>query len=57
MAQKFVMSSLLYRQEQELERMGVHLSRQTTISNWILRGAQDWLKPVYECLHKELVKR
>lgn len=56
MTQKFVMGSPLYRQEQELERMGVHLSRQT-MSNWILRAAEDWLKPVYECLHRELVKR
>ena len=40
MTQKFVMGSPLYRQEQELERMGVHLSRQT-MSNWILRAAQD----------------
>ena len=56
MTQKFVMGSPLYRQEQELERMGVHLSRQT-MSNWILRAAQDWLKPVYECLHRELVNR
>ena len=55
MTQKFVMGSPLYRQEQEFERMGVHLSRQT-MSNWILRAAQDWLKPVYECLHAELVK-
>ena len=56
MTQKFVMGSPLYRQEQELERMGVHLSRQT-MSGWILRAAQDWLKPVYECLHRELVQR
>lgn len=27
------------------------------MSNWTLRAAQDWLKPVYECLHRELVKR
>ena len=56
MTQKFVMGSPLYRQEQALERMGVHLSRQT-MSSWILRAAQDWLKPVYECLHRELVQR
>ena len=56
MTQKFVMGSPLYRQEQELERMGVHLSRQT-MSGWILRAAQDWLEPVYECLHRELVQR
>lgn len=45
MTQKFVMGSPLY--QQELERMGVHLSRQT-MSNWIMRAAEDWLKPVYE---------
>lgn len=49
--QKYVMGSPLYRQTQELERTGVHLFRQT-MSNWILRAAENWLKPVYECLHK-----
>lgn len=38
MTQKFVMASPLYRQEQELKRMGISLSRQT-MSNWILRPA------------------
>ncbi len=56
MTQKFVMGAPLYRQEQELQRMGVRLSRQT-MSNWILRAAKEWLKPVYERLHSELVKR
>ena len=56
MTQKFVMGSPLYRQEQEINRKGIHLSRQT-MSNWILRAAEDYLAPVYEQLHKELVKR
>ena len=56
MTQKFVMGSPLYRQEQELNRQGVSLSRQT-MSNWILRAAEDYLKPVYEQLHKELLTR
>ena len=47
MTQKFVMGSPLYRQEQELKRQGVQLSRQT-MSNWILRCSKDWLTPVYE---------
>ena len=42
MVQKFVMGSPLYRQEQEWNRQGVKLSRQT-MSNWILRAAEDWL--------------
>ena len=40
MVQKFVMGSPLYRQEQEWNRQGVKLSRQT-MSNWILRAAED----------------
>ena len=56
MTQKFVMGSPLYRQEQEINRQGIHLSRQT-MSNWILRGAEDYLTPVYEQLHKELLQR
>ena len=56
MTQKFVMGSPLYRQEQEINRQGIHLSRQT-MSNWILRAAEDYLTPVYEQLHKELLQR
>ena len=56
MTQKFVMGSPLYRQEQEINRQGIHLSRQT-MSNWILKATEDYLTPVYEQLHKELLKR
>ena len=56
MTQKFVMGSPLYRQEQELNRKGISLSRQT-MSNWILKATEDYLAPVYEQLHKELLKR
>ena len=56
MTQKFVMGCPLYRQEQEINRKGIHLSRQT-MSNWILRATEDYLTPVYEQLHKELLKR
>ena len=55
MVQKFVMGSPLYRQEQEWNRAGVMLSRQT-ISNWILRASEDWLEPIYKELHRRLVK-
>ena len=47
MNQKFVMSVPLYRQEQEFQRSDILLSRQT-MSNWLLRVAEDWLEPVYE---------
>ena len=56
MTQKFVMGSPLYRQEQELNRSGIHLSRQT-MSNWILKAAEDYLVPVYDQLRKELLTR
>ena len=56
MTQKFVMGSPLYRQEQELNRQGISLSRQT-MSNWILKSTEDYLTPVYEQLHEELLKR
>lgn len=56
MTQKFVMGAPLYRQEQELKRQGIPLSRQT-MSNWILKASQDYLEPVYEHLHRELLAR
>ena len=56
MTQKFVMGSPLYRQEQEINRKGIKLSRQT-MSNWILKATEDYLTPVHEQLHKELLKR
>jgi transposase len=52
--QKFVMGSPLYRQEQEWNRQGVLLSRQT-MSNWLLRSTEDWLAPVYDALHQHLL--
>lgn len=55
MTQKFVMHSPLYRQAQELQRSGIGLTRQT-MSNWFLHAAEDWLTPIYEELHKRLVK-
>lgn len=53
--QKFVMGSPLYRQEQEWNRQGIMVSRQT-MSNWLLRCADDWLRPIYDQLHKKLLE-
>lgn len=52
-AQKFVMSVPLYRQEQEWERNGILLSRQT-MSNWLIKATEDWLKPIYDRMHELL---
>jgi Transposase and inactivated derivatives len=53
--QKFVMGVPLYRQEQAWNRQNVLLSRQT-MSNWLLRCTEDWFSPVYEELHKRLLR-
>lgn len=53
--QKYVMYSPLYRLEQEFDRQGLKLSRQT-MSNWLLKAAEDWLQPVYDVLHQKLCR-
>lgn len=53
MTQKFVSGVPLYRQEQEFNRNGIELSRQT-MSNWMLKSTEDWLKPIYAKLHDML---
>lgn len=52
--QKFVMCAPLYRQEMEWNSRGIMLSRQT-MSNWLVRCAQDWFSPIYDALRRELV--
>ena len=54
-AQKFVMYSPLYRLEQEFNRQGLKLSRQT-MSNWLLNVSETWLQPIYNALHEKLCK-
>jgi transposase len=56
MTQKFVMGSPLYRQEQDWNRRGIMLSRQT-MSNWLLKSTFDWLKPIYELLRQILISQ
>ena len=51
--QKYVRYSPLYRLEQEFERMGLKLTRQT-MPNWLLHAAEDWLNPIYDVLHRQL---
>ena len=51
--QKYVMYSPLYRLEQEFDRQGLKLSRQT-MSNWLLKATEDWLQPIYDVLHQQL---
>ena len=54
--QKFVMAVPLYRQEQEWNRHGINLSRQT-MSNWLIKATFDWLEPIYDALKEMLCMR
>jgi len=54
-AQKFVMYSPLYRLEQEFNRQGLKLSRQT-MANWLLNISEKWLQPVYDTLREQLCR-
>ena len=53
---KYVMANPLYRLEQDFKKLGVNLSRQT-MSNWLIRVSQDYLRPLYDLLHESLVSR
>ena len=55
MSQKYVDSMPLYRQEQQLARLGIELSRQT-MANWVLYGANKWLTLLYDRMHSHLLK-
>ena len=55
MTQKFVDGLPLYRQEKQLERLGILLNRQT-LSNWLISSTTRWLSPFYDHLHRQLVQ-
>ena len=56
MGKKYVEGLPLYRQEQQFARQGLTLSRQT-MANWVIQGANNWLRPVFNRLHEELIIR
>lgn len=55
MTQKFADGLPLYRQEKQLERMGIPLNRQT-LSNWMISSTTRWLRPFYDLLHRQLLQ-
>jgi len=55
MNQKYVDGLPLYRQEKQFNRMGLALSRQT-MANWMIQGADQWLRPLYNRMHQLLSK-
>lgn len=56
MYQKYANSMPLYRQEQDWKQLGVFLNR-ATLANWIIHYATQYFKPLYDHLHRELLKR
>lgn len=56
MNRKYVEAIPLYRQEQQFQKYGINLSRQT-LANWMIKGANSWLKPLYDAMHQELLKK
>jgi transposase len=55
MYQKYMLSVPFYRQERDFKRMGAPLKRDT-MANWVIRCAEYWLKPLYDRMHKQLLK-
>ena len=54
MHQKYVLSLPLYRQEAEWKRYGLKVPRRT-LANWVITPTQDWLYPIYQCIHRYLL--
>jgi transposase len=55
MYQKYMLSVPLYRQEKDFRRMGAELKRDM-MAYWVIRCSEYWLKPLYERMHKQLLK-
>jgi transposase len=55
MHQKFVNALPLYRLEKEWKTLGVELSR-ATMANWIMAAARDWLTPILQRMHQQLLE-
>jgi len=55
LSQKYAEGMPLYRQEQNLARFGVDLSRQT-MANWAMKLSELWLRPLYENMHERLLR-
>ena len=54
--QKYVNSVPLYRQEEIWKNLGIELSR-ATMSNWVIYGAENYLKPIADKLKERLLVR
>lgn len=55
MHRKYSEAIPLYRQEQQFKNFGIDLSRQN-LANWIIYGANHWLKHLYDRMHEYLLE-
>ncbi|WHH59791.1 IS66 family transposase [Petroclostridium sp. X23] len=55
MYQKFAMGIPFNRQEKDWYRMGLVLPR-ANMANWTIRCSEEWLTPIYNRIHEELLK-
>lgn len=55
MYRKFAMGMPLHRQESDFHRMGLILPR-SNMSHWVIRCSDEWLSPIYNRIHEELLK-
>ena len=55
MHRKYSEAVPLYRQEQQFKNFGIDLSRQS-LANWVIYGANTWLKHLYDRMHDFLLK-
>ena len=53
---KYVLGMPLYRLEKDFVRLGARISR-TTMASWIIYCSENYLQPVYQHLHRLLLKR
>ncbi len=53
---KYALALPLYRQEQDFIRIGAKISR-GTMANWIITLSQQYLKPLYDYMHRQLLLR
>jgi len=52
---KFLMGIPLNRQEKDWYRLGLILPR-SNMAHWMIRCSEEWLQPIYERIHSELLK-
>lgn len=56
MFSKIFMGLPYYRQEKMFEQLGASISRET-MANWCIKAVEEYLLPIYDRLHEELLKR